>query len=356
MAMLRLAVADDTPRLYCPENGHQADVLMCSTIRNAAPELPANAPIVILVHGYRYDPFAVPLADPHQTLFSFDPVRGRSDRWQKTESWPLGLGFSPDDTTGKDGLCVAFGWRSRPATRLGRFCVAYGNAEGAGRALLRTVELLARVYPDHPVDFVAHSLGARVVLSAMRLAAQRRRHDLLQVMGRAIMLGPAELAFVARNTLAAMDAVSRRRSPMIYAILARENDVFDALLEHFAPALPSKRPRLGIGASGLGTGRRNWLNIQLDHPETLQWLAERGAVIGGGARRACHWGVYNRPGALGLYAAILRDRPRWSLATMREEGVPEDLEPRWSRLPWFLRRRWVRKQQAAAAAIDGALT
>ncbi len=345
MAMLRLAVADETPRLYDPEKKGPTVALTSDIIRDIAPNVPAQMPIVILIHGYRYDPFAAPLADPHQTIFSFDPLRPRNDRWQKTESWPLGLGFSPDDTMGYDGLCIGFGWRSRPDTRFGRFCTAYANAEDAGRALLRTVELLVRVYPGHPIDFVAHSLGARVVLCAIRLAAERRRHDLLQAIGRAIMLGPAELAFVARRTLADMEAVSRRRSPMIYAILARENDVFDALLEHFAPTMPTNRPRLGIGATGLGTGRRNWLNIQLDHPETLSWLAERGATIGGGARRACHWGVYNRPGALSLYAAILRDRPRWSLAVMREEGVPEDLEPRWSRLPWFLRRRRARQEE-----------
>ena len=97
------------------------------------------------------------------------------------------------------------------------------------------------------MDFVSHSLGARVVLGAMRLAAERRRHDLLRIMGRAIMLGPAELAFVARRTLADVESVMRRRGPMMYAVMARENDVFDALLEHFAPAIPTTRRRLGIG-------------------------------------------------------------------------------------------------------------
>jgi len=343
MAMLRVAVTGDTARLYDPETGADAPALTSTAIREAAPDLAPRTPIVILIHGYRYDPRAEQLANPHETLFAFDPVRPRTDRWQKTESWPRGLGFTPEDTTGREGLCIAFGWPGRPRARFGRFCSAYANAERAGRALLRTVELLVRVHPGRPVDFVAHSLGARVVLCAMRLAAERRRHDLLGAMGRAIMLGPAELAFVARGVLADVDAVTRRGGPCIFAMLARENDVFDALLEHFAPAIPLRR-KIGIGASGLGTGRQNWIEIQIDHPHTRRWLAERGAVIGGEARRACHWGVYNRPGTLDLYAAILRDRARWSIPALREEGVPEDLEPRWCRLPWFLRRRIARPE------------
>ena len=340
MAMLRVVARGRAVRLYDPESRAEASLLTGDAVRRAAPDLAPRAPIVILLHGYRYDPRAAPLANPHRTLFAYDPIRPRTDRWHKTESWPRGLGFTPGDATGGEGLCVAFGWPARPRGRFGRFCVAYGNAERAGGALLRTVELLARTQPGHPVDFVAHSLGARVVLCAMRLAAQRRRHDLLDAMGRAIMLGPAELAFAARATLAQVDAVTRRGGPCVYAMLARENDVFDALLEHFAPAIPLRR-KIGIGAVGLGAGRRNWIDIQIDHPETRAWLAERGAVIGGGPRRACHWGVYNRPGTLDLYAAILRDRARWSIPALREEGIPDDLEPRWSRLPWFLRRRRV---------------
>jgi len=338
MAMLRIAVTGDTARLYDPEDSAGAPVLSCASIREAAPALAPRMPVVILIHGYRYDPHAAPLANPHETLFAFDPIRPRTDRWQKTESWPRGLGFTPEDRTGREGLCIAFGWAARPRRRFGRFCAAYTNAEAAGRALLRTVEMVARVHPGRPVDFVAHSLGARVVLCAMRLAAQRRRHDLLDAMGRAIMLGPAELAFVARGTLANVDAVTRRGGPCVFAMLARENDVFDALLEHFSPAMPMRR-KIGIGAAGLGSGRRNWIDLQIDHPETQRWLAERGAVIGGEPRRACHWGVYNRPGTLDLYSAILRDRARWSIPVLREEAVPEDLEPRWCRLPWFLRRR-----------------
>ena len=348
MAMLRIATIGRTARLYDPEAGAETSALTCAAIRAATPALAPRMPIVILVHGYRYDPHSAPLVNPHKTLFAFDPIRPRTDRWQKTESWPRGLGFTPEDKTGAEGLCIAFGWPSRPRNRFGRFCAAYGNAERAGAALLRTVELIARVHPGRPIDFVSHSLGARVVLCAIRLAARRGRHDLLAAMGRAIMLGPAELAIVARKALASVDAVARQSGPDVYAMLARENDVFDALLEHFAPALPMRR-KIGIGAAGIGAGRRNWLDLQIDHPDTRSWLAERGAIIGGAPRRACHWGVYNRPGTLDLYAAILRDRARWSIPVLREEAVPEDLEPRWCRMPWFLRRR-VREPVAAEGA------
>ncbi len=334
MAILRIAATGATPRLYDAEAGRDAPALQVQDIRDAAPALADKKPIVILVHGYRYNPFAHAAVNPHEFLFHFDAERLKSDRLHRAASWPLGLGFSADDTTGQDGLCVAFGWDSRPDTRFGRFCAAYADADTAARALLRTVEMIARSFPGHPIDFVAHSLGARVVLSAMRHAADQRRPDLIAAMGRAILLGPAELAIAARRALASVDAVARGRPPEIYAFLARENDVFDVLLERFAPPLPGPR-RIGIGARGLGADRGNWLAVQLDRAGTTDWLAERGATIEGAPRRACHWGVYNRPGALDLYSAMLRDRPRWSIAAMRAAGVPEDMEPRWCRLPWF---------------------
>lgn len=78
---------------------------------------PAAGPVVVLVHGFWYDPADPVHSDrtqrtdnPHALIYHFsaDPGHGR-----RTASWPLGLGFARDDR-GRSGLAVAFAWDSKP--------------------------------------------------------------------------------------------------------------------------------------------------------------------------------------------------------------------------------------------------
>lgn len=81
-------------------------------------QLPAAGPVVVLVHGFWYDPADATAGDcPHRRNFHFrvaadDPQVDQ--HWSHTSSWPLGLGFDKADATGASGLCVAFGWDSKP--------------------------------------------------------------------------------------------------------------------------------------------------------------------------------------------------------------------------------------------------
>jgi pimeloyl-ACP methyl ester carboxylesterase len=333
MAMLRLAVSGKTPLIFDPAQRGDAPELSPAIARAAAPALRKSQPLVVMVHGYKFDPYDPNAANPHEYLYHFDLERAVADRWQRPASWPAGLGFRERDPWGIDGLCVGFAWSSRPNQRMGAFCRAYQEAGNAGRALLQTLESLAEAYPARDIDIFVHSLGARVALTALRVAARRGRVDVLERVGRVLLLGPAELASVARDTMEAIEHAAPARKPEIYSVVARENDFFDVLVERFAPKIKGVTP-ICVGSHGMGEDFGGWLDLQLDSPALQEWLAARGVVIGGGPpRKVCHWGVYNRPGALDLYADILRNRPRWSISAMQAEGVPTEQEQRWASLP-----------------------
>ena len=333
MAMLRLAATGRVPRLYDPAMGADAPVFTPAAARNAATALRKSQPLVVMVHGYKFDPYDPESENPNDFLYHYDPDRVESDRWKRPASWPLGLGFRERDPYGVSGLCVGFAWSSRPRQRMGAFCRAYQEASEAGRALLQTLDTLAEAHPNRDIDIFVHSLGARVALTALRVAAKRGRADLLERIGKVVLLGPAELVSVARDTMEAIERAAPARQPEIYSVVARENDFFDVLVERFSPKIEGVTP-ICVGSHGMGEDFDGWLDLQLDSPALNNWLSARGVEIGGGPpRRVCHWGVYNRPGALDFYADILRNRNVWSIDAMRAAGVPTEQEQRWARIP-----------------------
>ncbi len=348
MAMLRLAATGRTPRVFDPALGADAPELTPAVARTAATALRKTQPLVVMVHGYKFDPYDGDAENPNAFLYHFDPERVETDRWQRPASWPLGLGFRERDPYGVSGLCVGFSWSSRPRQRIGAFCRAYQEASHAGRALLQTLDALAEAYPHRDIDIFVHSLGARVALTALRVAAKRGRADLLTRIGKVLLLGPAELVSVARDTMEAIDHADPARRPEIYSVVARENDFFDVLVERFAPKIEGVTP-ICVGSHGMSDDFDGWLDLQLDSPALIEWLSARGVEIGGGPpRRVCHWGVYNRPGALDFYSDILRNRAQWSIETMRAAGVPTEQEQRWARLPMprlFPRRKSVAPEE-----------
>ena len=89
----------------------------------AARALPGHAPLIVMIHGFRYSPAAAH-CDPHRHILSLDP--DPADR--RVLSWPRALGFgagAPDE-----GLGLAFGWEAR-----GMLGQAYARAGDAGRAV-----------------------------------------------------------------------------------------------------------------------------------------------------------------------------------------------------------------------------
>ncbi len=296
--------------------GGDLDARLAAGVSGLAPD----APLVALVHGYRFDP-GEPASDPHRSLFAFRP----ETRSRRIRSWPLGLGFSADGPEG--GLAIGFGWPASAAPDLpslvatGRagFADAYERAPLYGARLAELVTRLQALAPGRPVDVFAHSLGARVALEALP--------HLDAAPGRVVLLGAAEFDARARERLAALRAP---RPPEIYNITARANDLYDLAFETFAPRRNWTERALGLG---LGDAPPFWLDLQLDRAELADWIGRRrGIALAPARERFSHWSFYTRRGAFRIYQAILRRRPGWDVATLAAESCPAAQEPRWSRL------------------------
>ncbi len=270
-------------------------------LRSAAAALPPDAPVVVMIHGYRYAPDD-PRHDPHRHILSLDPQPGAA----RVVSWPRALGF---DGSMAQGLGVAFGWQACGSLRR-----AYARAGDAGRELAGVLDELA-LGTGRPVAMIGHSLGARVALAAMARAAPGS-------VGRVILMSAAEFTDEAGHALA---SPAGRRAEVVN-ITSRENDPFDFGMELI---LRGGRQR-ALGA-GLDAADRNWLDIQIDDAPTLAALAAMGFPISNRMRRLCHWSPYLRDGVFDLYRALLRQPARLPLAALQAR-LPRTRSRRWSRL------------------------
>jgi hypothetical protein len=244
----------------------------------AAARLPAGAPVVALLHGYRYAPGRRGHC-PGESLYAED-------------GWPARLALG-------EALCIGFCWNAR-----GTIWQAWRASAQAGAALARVMAAAGR-----PVDAVAHSLGARVALVAAGLAPAGAA-------GRLILLAAAAFRGEAQAVLSTPGGAAAE----IFNVTSRENDVFDALLA----AAIRRRPGPALGA-GLGEWRRNWVDIAIDDAETRAALGRLGFPIPAPKRAVCHWSGYLRPGLFPFYAELLRERallPLPLIAAMLPEPGP----------------------------------
>jgi len=313
--------------------------------------LAADAPICILIHGFRFTwrpEIGGGVHCPHLRLYRSRPVAPTRRRRPGFAAWPWSLGFAAE--TPRAGLAIALGWEARAAREEGRalglgnaFARVYRRTPAAGRALAHLIDAVAGLRPGAAVDLFGHSLGARVALQAARA-----RPDL--PLGRMIFLGPADYAAEARAALAALERAGSGAE--IYSVLSRANDAYDGLFQLFAPApeSPGDRP---LGAAGLGVAERRWLDLQLDHAALGTWLAARGLRLAGPERRLSHWHFYDDPGAMAFYAAILRQRAPYAIERLRAAGLPGAIEPRWSRLAPALAAHRLRPAPRKDAALTG---
>jgi len=266
--------------------------------------LQTPGPIIIMLHGYKFAP-GHHRGCPHRHILSLRP----NPQCWKALSWPRALGFGAGKA--QEGLGIAFGWSAR-----GTIWQAYARAANAAGQLARLITQIRRAAPGRAVHLMAHSLGARVALGAMR-----------QLPGgsidRMILLNAAEYGAYARDALES----EAGRAAEIINVTSRENDLFDFLLERLiAPPEPGDRTMAHAMPQ-----RPNTLTIQLDHPGTLDALTRAGFAIAPRTFRFCHWSTYLRPGLFDVYRTLLRNPETLPLAQLRA-ALPETPEPRWSRV------------------------
>ncbi len=253
--------------------------------------------ITIMIHGMRYAPGAG-VDCPHRTLYALAPL----PHARRVVSWSRKLGL------GRQGCGIGFGW---PAT--GPVWRAYAAAESSGAALAGLIRRL-RASGAGPVDILAHSLGARVALSALPALSEGD-------VGRLLLLTAAEFH---RPCIEALASPAGRAAEVLN-VTSRENDLFDGLLElAFGAGLR------GLGAAlGSGLAAENAVTFQIDSPGHRQALAGLGYRIDWHGRRICHWSAYLRPGMFPIYRAVLDGRLPLSLL---RATLPGESAPRWSRL------------------------
>lgn len=266
----------------------------------AAAALPQDAPVVVMIHGYRYAP-GDPAYDPHNQILSLTPP----PNLPRTVSWPRALGIGG----GTPGLGIAFGWHARGGLRR-----TYVRAAEIGKELAGLISGLAQC-TGRPVALIAHSLGARVALTAMSHAAPG-------TVGRVILMSAAEFSTPAEQALASPAGALAE----VINVTSRENDPYDFGIEWI---LAAGRQR-ALGA-GLGRPRRNWMDIQIDDSGTLTALAALGFPVSDRVRRFCHGSPYLREGMFSLYRALLSQPSRLPLA-MLQARLPRPESRRWSRL------------------------
>ncbi len=284
-----------------------------AAIAAALADLPDNAPVVIMVHGKGYRPGQFD-RDPHNLLFAPRGGHGNS----RNISWPRRLGFALPGPRDPLGLCIAFGWEAS-----GRIWAATAKADAASGPLAALIALIRRFAPGRRVDLIGHSLGARVILGAVAQAEAGS-------VGRAILLAGADFTGRARQVL----DTPAGRAAEFFNVTSRENDLFDFLFERALSPL-GREAALG---RGLG-GAENWLDIQIDHAATVQGLRAMGLPLAAPPLRICHFSVYLRPGVFRLYRRLVHDREGLTMAQLRA-ALPLTPDPRWSRFPRLLPRRW----------------
>ncbi|WP_375260462.1 alpha/beta hydrolase [Palleronia sp.] len=287
--------------------GHEA-------LSRSLSRLARTAPVIIMVHGYKYDPRST-LHSPHRHLFAATTM----PRCGRVASWPAGLGVGEG---GAEPLCIGFGWPAR-----GSIWQVWRRSAKAARPLAGLISAIAA--QGRRVHLLAHSMGARVCLQALTLAPAAS-------VDRVILMTGAALRGEACAALAAPAA----RAAEIVNVTSRENDLFDALVE----ALMGFRD-VSIG-SGLGTEDRRWLDLQIDAAGTRRALATLGYPIAEPETLVSHWSAFTRPGLLHLYRGLLADR-RLPLGVLRNH-LPTP-EARWTRVGAALSARLVPRRSATSA-------
>lgn len=248
-----------------------------SILEPALANVPTDSPIVIYVQGH--------------------------------QDWP------PDDilvqARANAGLSITFSWPAAPPLMgvvpdVGQL---YQQAGDAAQALAGLINLLAALAPDHRIDLMGHSLGARTSLMALHHVKQNN-------IARLICLAAVEFSAI---TLWALQAPAARHIAF-FNITDRHTSLFHRLMHHFGPR-PGPADRLLC--RGFAFPRANWVDICLDNPTVRRPLARLCAE-----RLGLPAGLKAPPLITQLEAVFLQDRRITGIPQMRDmlgTAIPEPL-------------------------------
>lgn len=329
-------------------------------IARAASDLAPDQPVVVMVHGFLFDPKAAisptpeETDNPHGRVYHFVSGQEPEEQRHHTSSWPLGLGFEPDDATGSGGLALAFGWQSQPgfaSSLINHFqnfyARAYENAGSTAWILVNAIHALNELLPGHPIDLFCHSLGSRVVTRALAMVAKQAADDstdndskilplpsaktILDSIGRIVILGGAEYVVEAQLMRRRLERMPLQQMPQVYNFVSRENDVLDKLGENFGPRTFGNSQVIGHNGLDVEGRFEGWMDLQIDHAALQSWMSARDHEISGDRPGNVwdHWYYYTYRGNMRLYNDILRNRAAWAIPALRDQDIPEGVSKRW---------------------------
>jgi len=238
-----------------------------------------NLPVV-LVHGYKYDPFKPGKNNPCDSLYPHWNEELIGFRTLEYEWYSAG-GWSAIPRAWFNGYRNTYRW-------------AYSKlAPEAAENLYYFIR-----GSEHPVDLICHSLGSRVALKAIEMGAPVRT---------CIILSGAELCRVARPV--AMTATNTR----FWNVLSWTDAVIDYLAENLTPGGGGP----AIGNDGL-KGIPNWHNVVLDSGLVKEAAQGKGWSISGDNTKKItdHRISHEWTGNWDMYRAMLQDSALMS-------GIPD---------------------------------
>lgn len=300
-----------------------------------ASNLPPNAPVTVMVHGFafslmaRVDPDADPAEteNPHGRLFHFKNRDEEHEQEEHTTGWPLHLGFSPTDS-GESGLAVAFGWSSGAGKAnisetiavlaQSVYRPAFENATKTAWSLVNVIRGLVLALGDrpNPIDIVCHSLGTRVVVQALTQAADLGVDVVTKRIGRVILLGGAEYSADARTMLDSVIPDGPSADFTCYNVMCSVDWVLKRLGTTSGP-----REDAVIGFNGLPVqSGEPWLNLQIDRDNLQRWFADHGVSVEGNRPGDFknHWYYFTNRRNMAFYRDALRSRGSWTLAAFAD--------------------------------------
>ncbi len=279
-------------KLYHPENnglGTRGYDFVCPGHEKIRVDLSARAEgknSVIMVHGFRYDTRSRGDNNPHNSTFK---------HWRKNIL--------------KDTTAYGFGWWSCPGgirlssslvkaiinKRWNTYRYAWDLAEDAGKALAKII-----AQSSGPVTPLCHSLGSRVVLSAID-------YDKELPIYRVVLMNGAERG---EN---ALRIAENRPHIKFFNLVVRNDEVLKKFGAIFAPRNDPRTmgwpTRYCIGQNGLGVfAPSNWIDIDLDSLAVKTWGKSKGwpDVQGDNPNGYFdHWWTHKHEGNWPLIKALL---------------------------------------------------
>jgi hypothetical protein len=308
--------------------------------------LPDTKPVVVMVHGFLFNPFEgffpkrKDCDNPHFRVYHFEDVNPEVDNEHHITPWPKRLGLMDMDRGG-GGLGVAFGWLSNPGfakSMLDHFqnfyARAYDYATEAAWTLVHTLDQLDKALREsgkpRRIDLFCHSLGSRVVLHAIKLAARVKFpgygfEHVVRNLDRVVILGGAEYVRDAQETFHEVTRVcAPGEGPAFYNVTCRENDVLDKLAENFGPRGFGNHAVVGHDGLGFDDPGHRWIDLRLDSPDLAAWAKTKfgWTLMGDGPRIWDHWYYYTHEPNCRMYRAILQNRPAWGIRALKNAGIP----------------------------------